>query len=198
MGFKVGQKVKVTNCHNGGNFENGDIVEIVQIGTDDGDETDCYGAISPYDNRKWYLYEDEISPVTNADKIHSMSNEEFAEFYCLNTYKYCEHCTENWKKCEIYKYGLFPDENCKKALIKWLNDTEEKTYNYGTIEIIPATNSDKIRSMSDEELAKFIVDDRWDCNDCPSGQENTDNPFGSKCDNQCIKHCLEWLKEGVK
>lgn len=123
MRFKVGQKVKVVNCYSGGNFENGDIVEIVQIGTDDGEEKDCYGAISPYDNWKWYLYEDEISPVTNADKI---------------------------------------------------------------------------RSMSDEELAKFIIEDRWDCNECPSGQENTDNPFGNKCDNQCVKHCLEWLKEDIK
>lgn len=57
------------------------------------------------------------------------------------------------------------------------------------------TNSDRIRSMTDEELAKFITEDRWDCNDCPFGQENMDNPFATKCDNKCFKHCLEWLKK---
>ncbi len=55
--------------------------------------------------------------------------------------------------------------------------------------------ADKIRSMTDEELAKFITEDRWDCNDCPSGQENMDNPFGGRCDNKCFEHCLEWLRK---
>lgn len=123
MKFKTGHKVRVTNCYSGGNFENGDIVEIIQIGTDDGEDMNCYGAISPHDNWKWYLYEDEVEAITNGDRI---------------------------------------------------------------------------RGMSDEELAKFIIEDRWDCNECPSGQENTDNPFGGKCDNKCIKHCLEWLKKGVE
>lgn len=49
--------------------------------------------------------------------------------------------------------------------------------------------------MTDKELAKFITEDRWDCNDCTSGQENTDNPFATKCDNKCFEHCLEWLRK---
>lgn len=60
------------------------------------------------------------------------------------------------------------------------------------------TNADKIRSMTDEELARFIMEDRWDCNDCPSGQENMDNPFGGKCDNKCVEHCLYWLRMEVE
>lgn len=36
MKFKVGQKIIVKDCFSGGNFEVGDIVEIVQIGTDGG------------------------------------------------------------------------------------------------------------------------------------------------------------------
>lgn len=121
--FKVGEKVKVTDCYSGDCFESGDIVKIIQIGTDDGENMNYYVAISPHDNLKWYLYEDEVEAFTNADKI---------------------------------------------------------------------------RCMTDAELAKFIIEDKFDCNECSSGQENMDNPFGGKCDNQCIRHCLEWLKKGVK
>lgn len=80
MRFKVGQKVVVKDCVSGGNFKNGDIVEIVQIGTDDGYDMECYGAISPWDGMLWYLYEDEVGPITNADKIRSMTDEELADF----------------------------------------------------------------------------------------------------------------------
>lgn len=120
MRFKVGQKIIVKDCFSGGNFEVGDIVEIVQIGTDDGEDENCYGAISPWDGLKWYLSEDEVCPITNADKI---------------------------------------------------------------------------RSMSDEELAVYLTDDVFCCNDCPSGKENSDNPFGEKCDEKCFEHCLAWLKQ---
>lgn len=77
MRFKIGNKVRVVNPYSGGNFEDGDIVEIVQIGFED---EDCYGAISPYDNIMWFLQEDEVAPVTIADKIRTMSDEEMAEF----------------------------------------------------------------------------------------------------------------------
>lgn len=58
MKFKVGDKVRVINCHSGGNFDNGDIVTIAQIGSDY--EDDVYGAISPHDGYMWYLCEDEV------------------------------------------------------------------------------------------------------------------------------------------
>ena len=81
MGFKIGDKVKVINSYGGGNFEEGDIVTIAQIGFED---EDCYGAIygaiSPYDDRMWFLNEDEIADLTNADKIRSMTDEELADF----------------------------------------------------------------------------------------------------------------------
>lgn len=60
------------------------------------------------------------------------------------------------------------------------------------------TNADRIRSMTDEQLAKFIIEEIWNCNECPSGQENMDNPFGGRCDEKCAKHCLEWLKQPAK
>lgn len=77
MKFKVGQKVKVVNRYSGGNFDIGDIVEIIQIGDDDGFESNCYGAISPWDNWKWYLYEDEVAPVNNRDWLKSLNDAQF-------------------------------------------------------------------------------------------------------------------------
>lgn len=80
MRFRVGQKVKVKSVKSGGNFSPGDIVEIIQIGDDDGYDMECYGAISPWDGYKWYLVEDEVGPVTNGDNLKAMSNEELADF----------------------------------------------------------------------------------------------------------------------
>lgn len=76
MRFKVGQKVRVTKVFSGGNFCEGDIVSIEQIGNED--EQDCYGAISPHDGFLWYLREEEVSLGTNADRIRAMSDEELA------------------------------------------------------------------------------------------------------------------------
>lgn len=78
MRFNVGQKVRVKEVCSGGNFEEGDIVEITGIGFED--ETDCYAATSPYDGETWYLDEDEVEPITNGDNIRSMSNEELLNF----------------------------------------------------------------------------------------------------------------------
>ena len=79
MRFKVGSKVIVKQVYSGGNFEVGDIVEICQIGDDDGD-MNCYGAISPYDGMKWYLQEDEVGVISEGDRIRSMNDDELAEY----------------------------------------------------------------------------------------------------------------------
>lgn len=76
MRFKVRTKVVCTNVHNGGDFDNGDVVEIVQIGCED--DPDCYGAISPHDGHLWYLYDDEVEAATNADHLQELSDEEKA------------------------------------------------------------------------------------------------------------------------
>lgn len=61
------------------------------------------------------------------------------------------------------------------------------------------TNTDKIRSMNDEEMAKYITDGNgFQCNDCPSGQLNSDYVFSGPCDRKCFEHCLEWLKQEVE
>ena len=52
----------------------------------------------------------------------------------------------------------------------------------------PITNADRIRSMSDEELADFITDDMCGliCGD----------PLA--CEGQCKQKMLDWLKEEAK
>lgn len=49
------------------------------------------------------------------------------------------------------------------------------------------TNADRIRAMSDEELTDLLVNGRhtFRCYNC--------SPF--ECDNNCEKHCMEWLKQ---
>ena len=52
------------------------------------------------------------------------------------------------------------------------------------------TNGDKIRSMSDKELARILDDSKvfFTCNDCKYGSSR-----GSICDKDCVKVMEEWL-----
>ena len=52
-----------------------------------------------------------------------------------------------------------------------------------------STNADRIRAMTDEELASVITDD-W-CEIVCSGTDYL-------CDGTCEQHVLKWLKEEVK
>lgn len=76
MRFNVGTKVVCTNVYSGGEFDDGDVVTVAQIGCED--DPDCYGAISPHDGRMWYLNEDEVEAATNADHLQELSDEEKA------------------------------------------------------------------------------------------------------------------------
>lgn len=62
------------------------------------------------------------------------------------------------------------------------------------------TNSDKIRSMNDEELAKCLVNIGWDCHLCSECEKLSDSPLlkDERCDECCVEHCLEWLQKDVK
>ena len=58
------------------------------------------------------------------------------------------------------------------------------------------TNADRIRAMSDEELAGFL--DTWGCcHHCIEHERLSDNRWFSdeRCDEKCVEHCLEWLKQ---
>lgn len=53
------------------------------------------------------------------------------------------------------------------------------------------TNADRIRSMTDEELAKLL--DVWpECNLCQAYLETCDGPSKDK---NCKERLLEWLKQ---
>lgn len=59
------------------------------------------------------------------------------------------------------------------------------------------TNAEKIRSMTDEELAKHLIDIGWDCHLCEEHRRLDNEPLlrGEKCDEKCVEHCLEWLQQ---
>ena len=61
----------------------------------------------------------------------------------------------------------------------------------------PQTNADRIRAMSDEELAYHIVESGWDCHLCSEHTRLDNEPLlrGEDCDEKCVEHCLEWLKQ---
>lgn len=61
----------------------------------------------------------------------------------------------------------------------------------------PQTNADRIRAMSDEQLATHLHDIGWDCYLCTEHIRLDNEPLlrGEKCDERCVDHCLEWLKQ---
>ena len=70
-------------------------------------------------------------------------------------------------KCYAKRYGLFAEKTCPKF-----------------VEPKPITNGDRIRAMTDEELAEFITDDLCELLNCES-----------PCDGNCDRRMLEWLKQ---
>ena len=60
------------------------------------------------------------------------------------------------------------------------------------IEDMGMTNGERIRGMSDEELAKFLAD----CSDCASCYLDEPNNCGTE--ETCAKAFLEWLKQPVE
>ena len=65
---------------------------------------------------------------------------------------------------------------------------------------IYTTNADRIRAMSDEELAKCIFEIGFDCHLCSEHERLSDNPLlrHEKCDEKCTEHCLKWLQQPAK
>ena len=56
------------------------------------------------------------------------------------------------------------------------------------------TNADRIRKMTDEELAVHL-NIGWECSLCKE-QIWINNKFSlGDCDMNCVKHCLEWLQQ---
>ena len=59
------------------------------------------------------------------------------------------------------------------------------------------THADRIRAMSDEELARHLHCIGWDCHLCAEHERLDNEPLlrTEKCDENCFEHCLEWLKQ---
>ena len=199
MEFKLGQKVKVK--------DSGVIYEII-TNFENGQRTKTYSVISDIDNERIRLSENKIEEIESDEGIIKNIIKNIFKFKTKIFKKIKEiNCYMVYSKCysDMESIGLSAFECCSGIIGTFCDNCpyyrrnkEFETMKKEFINNKEITNGDKIRSMSDEELAKFITEDRWDCNECPSGQENMDNPFGSKCDNQCIKHCSEWLKTGVE
>ena len=90
-------------------------------------------------------------------------------------------------------YGLIQDINPKEIcnhiengnLAEWCN-----AWRIAAKESLqPKTNADRIRAMSDEELAKFIPD--WSY----TGACKCDEQSYVDCNNECEKCVEEWLKQ---
>ena len=61
----------------------------------------------------------------------------------------------------------------------------------------PPTKAERLRVKTDRELAKYLVEIGWDCHLCSEHERLENEPLlrGEKCDNDCAKHCLEWLQQ---
>ena len=103
--------------------------------------------------------------------------------------KHYGNCT-NYKK----EINQFSDE-CGKCVTERLKNGETTDPSHWREK--PQTNADRIRSMSDEELATHLHDIGWDCHLCAEHGRLDNDPLlrGEKCDEKCVEHCLEWLKQ---
>ena len=65
--------------------------------------------------------------------------------------------------------------------------------------IVPISNAERIRSMTDEELAVFL-DCFAVCHYCSEHERLENEPLlkGESCDEQCEQHLLNWLKRHGK
>ena len=80
----------------------------------------------------------------------------------------------------------FKDEWCEKVIDSPHPDIERDCHHF-----VIKTNADHIRSMTDEELARFIPN--WSYTDaCKCGEHYVD------CNNECEKCVAEWLKQPYK
>ena len=79
---------------------------------------------------------------------------------------------------QVWAAGLHDAANCFQDALeaKWKLESQRK--------VKPKTNSDRIRSMTDKELAKILN------GGCPSG--------GAKCNGHCALCWLEWLQSPVE
>jgi arsenate reductase-like glutaredoxin family protein len=98
------------------------------------------------------------------------------------------------KNC-VYFYRAITSDNeyicnwCEKIKDNPHEDIERECEYYESL-----TNADRIRSMTDEELAEFLFSDDYyiDCTTC----KERENEYGT-CIGKCENELLRWLKSEV-
>jgi hypothetical protein len=98
------------------------------------------------------------------------------------------------KECANYDHkNLKHTKACGTCVTEHYQDgTESDPSNWRAL---PQTNADRIRAMSDEELAVFL-EYFGCCHYCSEHERLSDNPLlrNERCDEKCEEHCLEWLQ----
>lgn len=101
-----------------------------------------------------------------------------------------------------FKTQTFPQEN--RHCLRFETDNRDYFLRVQTaarecIDHKPLTNFERIKAMTIEEMAYYLVE-RWNCPDCSEHERLSDNPLlkGQSCDMQCKKHCREWLESEVE
>lgn len=91
------------------------------------------------------------------------------------------------KWCSIEAFANCPlEERCQDfRQASYMEGSECDAHNKAVL-TRPRTNADRIRTMSDEELAMVIM--------CPEGM--TDAPCSG--DGACVSCCRQWLKQTLK
>ena len=115
--------------------------------------------------------------------------------------KTCSDCIHE-NACRIWTDGRFISDASASVCPNHETVKESGAYLCGVLDERKRkkTNADRIRAMSDEELAKHLVDIGWDCHFCAEHWRLDNEPLmrGEKCDEKCTEHCLEWLQQPVK
>ena len=94
-----------------------------------------------------------------------------------------KHCGN----CAVYdRENMKHSELCGKCVTEHFPNGKESDPSMW--KPLPQTNADRIRAMSDEELAKFIGEEGFHCEICAKG-------VNSECDLKCGTYCLDWLKQ---
>lgn len=91
--------------------------ETCKYTNEDGNGTHCRGCI--------HNAEDHYKPITNADRIRNMTDEELAEFLKNVNGSYAEPCMVGEEDCKWEDYPTH-DKGCKDCFLEWLQAEVEE------------------------------------------------------------------------
>lgn len=102
--------------------------------------------------------------------------------------KHCGNCANHRKETNGFS------EECGKCVACVMGTGERTAPSHWRAK--PQPNAGRIRAMSDEELARELAD-IWGCHNCSEYDRLDGRPLlkDDHCDQECEKHCLEWLKQ---